>query len=75
MEVSDGSVRSATDGEARPEGEASIDELLDRAVAAINRGDRVTATALAAQVLAAESANAEAEDLLARRAIRVRSGG
>src|SRR5258708_30828326 len=43
----------------------SIDELLDHAVAAINRGDRATATALAGQVLAADSANAEAEDLLA----------
>jgi class 3 adenylate cyclase len=42
-----------------------IEELLDRAVAAINRGDRAAATALAAQVLAADSANAEAEDLLA----------
>jgi class 3 adenylate cyclase/tetratricopeptide (TPR) repeat protein len=63
--VSDGRVRTTADGEARPEGGASIDELLDRAVAAINRGDRVTATALAGQVLAADGANAEAEDLLA----------
>ena len=39
--------------------------MLDRAVAAINRGDRATATALAGQVLAADGANAEAEDLLA----------
>ena len=44
---------------------ASIDELLDRAVAAINRGDRVTATALAGQVLAVDRGNADAEDLLA----------
>ena len=44
---------------------ASIDELLDRAVAAINRGDRVAATALAGQVLAVDRGNAEAEDLLA----------
>jgi class 3 adenylate cyclase len=44
---------------------ASIDELLDRAVAAINRGDRAAATALAGEVLATDSANAEAEDLLA----------
>jgi len=43
---------------------ASIDELLDRAVAAINRGDRVTATALAGQVLAVDQKNADAEDLL-----------
>jgi class 3 adenylate cyclase/tetratricopeptide (TPR) repeat protein len=63
--VSDGQVRSTPDGEARPGGGASINELLDRAVTAINRGDRVTATALAGQVLAVDSANAEAEDLLA----------
>jgi class 3 adenylate cyclase/tetratricopeptide (TPR) repeat protein len=44
---------------------ASIDELLDRAVRAINRGDRATATALAGQVLAADHGNPEAEDLLA----------
>ena len=43
-----GSARvSGGDGERR----ASIDELLDRAVAAINRGDRVSAMALAGQVL------------------------
>ena len=58
-------MRSARDGEIRPRGGASIDELLNRAVAAINRGDRETATALAGQVLAAEGANADAEDLLA----------
>jgi class 3 adenylate cyclase/tetratricopeptide (TPR) repeat protein len=58
-------VRSTRAGEGRPADEASIDELLDRAVAAINRGDRAAATALAGQVLAADSANAEAEDLLA----------
>jgi hypothetical protein len=63
--VSDGQGRSTRGGEARPEGGASIDELLDWAVAAINRGDRATATALAGQVLAADSSNAEAEDLLA----------
>jgi hypothetical protein len=34
--------------------------LLDRAVAAINRGDRVTATALAGQVLAVDRGNADA---------------
>jgi class 3 adenylate cyclase len=43
---------------------ASIDELLDRAVAAINRGDRVAASALADQVLTVDGGNAEAEDLL-----------
>ena len=43
---------------------ASIDELLDRAVRAVNAGDRATATALAGQVLAVDRGNAEAEDLL-----------
>ena len=43
---------------------ASIDELLDRAVRAINEGDRATATALAGQVLAVDRGNPEAEDLL-----------
>ena len=61
--MTDGRLRSTKDG--RPAGGASIDELLDRAVAAINRGDRAAATALAGQVLAADSSNAEAEDLLA----------
>ena len=42
---------------------ASIDDLLDRAVEAINRGDRATATALAGQVLAVDRDNADAEDL------------
>ncbi len=43
----------------------SIDELLDRAVAAVNCGDRATATALAGQVLAVDRGNVDAEDLLA----------
>lgn len=43
---------------------ASIDDLLQRAVRAINDGDRTTATALAAQVLAVDRGNPEAEDLL-----------
>ncbi len=43
---------------------ASIDELLDRAVRAINEGDRSTATSLAGQVLAIDRGNPEAEDLL-----------
>ncbi|SCX01155.1 ATP-binding protein [Mycolicibacterium fluoranthenivorans] len=43
----------------------SIDALLDQAVAAINRGDRVTAAALADHVLAIDHRNADAEDLLA----------
>src|SRR5258705_3888009 len=63
--MSDGPLRSTRDGNARPEDGASIDELLDRAVAAINRGGRAAGTALAGQVLAADGANAEAEDLLA----------
>ena len=43
---------------------ASVDELLDRAVQAINCGDRATADALAEQVLSVDSNNAEAEELL-----------
>ena len=43
----------------------SIDDLLDRAVRAINEGDRATATALAERVLAVDRGNQEAEDLLA----------
>ena len=44
---------------------ASIDELLERAVRAINDGDRATATTLAGQVLSVDRGNPEAEDLLA----------
>ncbi|WP_231983641.1 adenylate/guanylate cyclase domain-containing protein [Mycobacterium sp. E2733] len=43
---------------------ASVDELLDQAVAAINRGDRATASVLAERVLAVDVGNVEAEDLL-----------
>jgi class 3 adenylate cyclase/tetratricopeptide (TPR) repeat protein len=43
---------------------ASIDELLDRAVRAINEGDRTTATTLASRVLSVDRNNTEAEDLL-----------
>jgi class 3 adenylate cyclase len=43
----------------------SIDELLDRAVRAINRGDRATANTLAGRVLAVDHNNPEAEDVLA----------
>ena len=43
---------------------ASIDELLDRAVRAVNAGDRATATTLAGQVLAVDRDNPDAEDLL-----------
>jgi class 3 adenylate cyclase len=43
---------------------ASIDDLLDQAVAAINSGDRAAARALAGQVLAVDRGNVDAEDLL-----------
>ncbi|MCV7281972.1 AAA family ATPase [Mycolicibacterium flavescens] len=43
----------------------AIDELLDRALQAVNQGDRETATALAGQVLAVDRGNQDAEDLLA----------
>jgi class 3 adenylate cyclase/tetratricopeptide (TPR) repeat protein len=52
------------DGDARLASGGSIDELLDRAVAAINRGDRAVAEALAGQVLAVDRANPDAEVLL-----------
>jgi class 3 adenylate cyclase len=45
-------------------GTSSIDELLDRAVTAINDGDRIAAVVLAEQVLAADEGNPDAEDLL-----------
>jgi class 3 adenylate cyclase len=61
----DRQVRSGEGGEARAERGASINELLDRAVRAINSGDRAAASALAGQVLAVDEGNAEAEDLLA----------
>ena len=48
-----------------PQQPASVDELLDRAVQALNRGDRAAADALAEQVLAVDSDNAEAGELLA----------
>jgi len=47
------------------EAPASIDDLLDRAVRAINLGDRNTAEALAGQVLAVDGGNPDAEELLA----------
>ena len=62
IDVSDGGVGPAR--EARLAAGSSIDKLLDQAVAAINRGDRVAATALADHVLAVDHGNAEAEDLL-----------
>lgn len=47
------------------DGRDRVDELLDRAVAAINRGDRDTAASLAEQVLTTDRGNSDAEDLLA----------
>ena len=44
---------------------SAIDELLDRAVRAINSGDRATADALAGRVLAVDETNVDAEELLA----------
>jgi class 3 adenylate cyclase len=44
---------------------SAIDELLDRAIRAINRGDRATADALAGRVLAVDETNIDAEELLA----------
>ena len=44
---------------------ASIDDLLERAVSAINSGDRTSAAFLAGEVLAMDGANLDAEDLLA----------
>lgn len=46
------------------ESNSSIDDLLDRAVRAINRGDRETAAALAGHVLAVHGSNDDAEELL-----------
>jgi class 3 adenylate cyclase len=46
------------------ESSASIDEVLDRALRAINAGDVATATTLAGQVLSVDRGNPEAEDLL-----------
>src|ERR1700730_17448279 len=43
IDVSDGRVRREGPSATLPENAASIDELLDRAVAAINRGDRAAA--------------------------------
>ena len=57
-------VGAGPDGNNPAQTGASIDALLDRAVSAINRGDRAAATALADQVLAADHKNADAEDLL-----------
>ncbi|MFN8033967.1 hypothetical protein EB75_18100 [Mycobacterium sp. ST-F2] len=58
--MSDRDIRSR-DGTGQP----TIDELVDRAVKAANRGDRAAASSLAEQVLAVDKDNADAEDLLA----------
>lgn len=65
FEVSDGQLRFNQHHGARAERGASIDELLDRAVRAINSGDWAAASALAGQVLAVDRDNTEAEDVLA----------
>ena len=44
--------------------EQSIDGLLDRAIQAINEGDRTMAAMFAEQVLAVDGSNSDAEDLL-----------
>ncbi|MDT5146067.1 MAG: hypothetical protein QOC58_712, partial [Mycobacterium sp.] len=62
--VTDGRGATAPSEKAESELGASIDELVDRAVSAINRGDPATATALAGQVLAIDRGNADAEELL-----------
>src|SRR6202012_553715 len=62
--VTDGRGIPAQGGSTKSELGASIDELVDRAVSAINRGDPTTATALAGQVLAIDHGNTDAEDLL-----------
>lgn len=58
-----------SEGQPRPEqpnrASGSLDELLDRAVLALNRGDRGVADALAQQVLAVEQGNIEARGVLA----------
>jgi class 3 adenylate cyclase/tetratricopeptide (TPR) repeat protein len=48
-----------------PDPVRTIDELLDRAIDALNSGDRATADALAEQVLGVDSDNKDAGDLLA----------
>ena len=63
--VSEAHVCPTVNGDAGPECAAPIDDLLDQAVTAINRGDRVAGTALGEQVLAVDGVNAEAEDPLA----------
>jgi class 3 adenylate cyclase len=62
--VTDGRGIPAQSGSTDSELGASIDELVDRAISAMNRGDPATATTLAGQVLAIDCGNADAEDLL-----------
>jgi len=52
-------------GDTADDRRASIDDLLDRAVYALNSGDREAATVLAGEVLAIDDTNTDAEDLLA----------
>ena len=68
-------VQPTGNGDAAPGYVAPIDDLLEQAVAAINRGDRAAGTALAEQVLAVDNANADAEDLLAAPLMAVRFAG
>jgi class 3 adenylate cyclase len=51
-------------GDTADDRRASIDDLLDRAVYALNSGDREAATALVGEVLAIDGTNTDAEDLL-----------
>ena len=60
-----GPAGSARDGETRRGETAWVERLLDQAVAAMNRGDRAYAAALAEDVLAVDSGNVDAEGLLA----------
>ncbi|MFV8167244.1 ATP-binding protein [Mycobacterium sp. 134] len=60
----DGPITAPLDGDHEMQ-RASIEALIDRAVSAINTGDRATATELADQILAADRGNTDAEDLLA----------
>lgn len=62
--MTDGRGTTARSDNTESELGASIDELVDCAVSAINRGDPATATALAGEVLAIDRSNADAEDLL-----------
>jgi len=60
--------------EAGPLPGSRIAALIDRAVAAANEGDHVTAAALATQVLAADSGNADAEGSTLRKTLGVLLG-